>query len=118
MEVIIKYVLLPSLTNDAMVRKRIEEVMQEKGITKAEFSRRWGCLPQNVNSLLETDNLSKLTKIAEMIGCNVADFITTNEKEPQPSINGYIEYNGEVYTIKCLSDLNNLMTIIDKSQQQ
>lgn len=75
-------------------------------------------MPQNVNSFLGAGNLKKLTKIAEVIGCDVTDFMTTNEKEPQPSINGYIEYNGEVYTIKCLSDLNNLMTIIDKSQQQ
>lgn len=100
-----------------MVRKRIEEVMQEKGVTKAEFARKWGCLPQNVNSLLETDNLKKLTKIAEVIGCDVTDFITSKEKEPQPSINGYIEYNGVVYTIKCMCDITNLLTIINKSQQ-
>lgn len=107
---------MPSLNDETMVRKRIEEVMQEKGVTKAEFARRWGCLPQNVNSLLNTDNLSKLTKIAEKIGCEVTDFITAKEKEPQPTINGYIEYNGEVHTIKSMSDLNKLMTIIDKSQ--
>ena len=96
-----------------MVRKRIEEVMQEKGVTKTEFARRWGCLPQNVNSLLETDNLKKLTKIAEVIGCDVTDFITAKEKEPQPSIYGYIEYNGVVYTIKNMSDYNKLQTIIE-----
>lgn len=100
-----------------MLRKRIEDVMQEKGVTKAEFARRWGCLPQNVNSLLETDNLKKLNKIAEVIGCDVTDFISAKEKESQPSINGYIEYNGEVHTIKNMCDLNNLMTIINKSQQ-
>ncbi len=97
-----------------MLRERIEKVMQEKGITKAEFARRWGCLPQNVNNLLNTDNLKKLTKIAEMIGCNVTDFITVNEKEPQSSINGYIEYNGVVYTIKNMSDYNKLQTIVKK----
>ena len=99
-----------------MVRTRIEQIMQEKGVTKAEFARKWGCLPQNVNSLLETDNLKKLTKIAEVIGCDVTDFITAKGKEPQPSINGYIEYNGEVYAIKCTRDLTNLMTTIDKNR--
>lgn len=98
-----------------MLRQRIEEVMQEKGITKAEFARRWGCLPQNVNTLLDTDNLKKLTKIAEVIGCDVTDFISAKEKEPQPAINGCIEYNGDVYMIKSISDLNKLQTIINKS---
>lgn len=98
-----------------MVRKRIEEVMQEKGVTKAEFARRWGCLPQNVNSLLDTDNLKKLMKIAEIIKCDVADFLTTNEKEPQPAINGFIEYNGEVYKIKNMSDFNQLTVLLKKT---
>lgn len=102
---------MPSLNDDTMVRKRIEEVMQEKGVTKAEFARRWGCLPQNVNSLLNTDNLSKLTKIAEKIGCDVTDFITAKEKGPQPSINGYIEFKGEIYRIKSVDDLNKIIAL-------
>lgn len=100
-----------------MLQQRIEEVMLANGITKAEFARRWGCLPQNVNSLLETDNLKKLTKIAEVIGCDVTDFMTTQAQQPQPAINGYIEYNGVVYTIKCMCDITNLLAIINKSQQ-
>lgn len=98
-----------------MLRHRIEDIMQEKGITKAEFARRWGCLPQNVNSLLETDNLSKLTKIAEVIGCDVSDFITANTPKPKPAIDGFIEFNKEIYRIKSTDDLNNLLKIIDRT---
>ena len=101
-----------------MVRKRIEEVMQEKGVTKAEFARRWGCLPQNVNSLLETDNLKKLTKIAEVIGCDVTDFMTTKAPQPQPVINGYIEYDGVVYPIKSLKDFSKFKTIIETNDNK
>ena len=95
-----------------MVRKRIEEVMQEKGVTKAEFARRWGCLPQNVNSLLETDNLKKLNKIAEVIGCDVTDFMTTKAPQHQHVINGYIEYDGVVYPIKSMSDFIRIQNLI------
>ena len=103
-----KMLPLPSLNIDRMLRQRIEEVMQEKGITKAEFARRWGCLPQNVNTLLDTDNLKKLTKIAEVIGCDVTDFMTANPPKPQPVINGYIEFDGVVYSIKSMSDFTKL----------
>ena len=93
-----------------MVRKRIEEVMQEKGVTKAEFARKWGCLPQNVNSLLETDNLKKLIKIAEVLECDVADFMTPRERGVV--VNGYIEIDGVVHVIKSYNDFIALYNII------
>ena len=102
-----------------MLRENIEKEMQEKGITKAEFARRWGCLPQNVNNLLNTDNLKKLTKIAEVIGCDVTDFMTTSQlQKPQPVINGFIEYDGVVYTIKSMSDFTKFKSIIERDNHK
>lgn len=101
-----------------MLKERIEEVMQKKGITKAEFARRWGCLPQNVNNLLNTDNLKKLTKIAEVIGCDVTDFMTSQPQKPQPVINGYIEFDGVVYPIKSMSDFTKLHDFIKQAKRQ
>ena len=99
-----------------MIRERIEEIMSEKGISKAEFARQLGIKPQNVNTLLDTDNLKKLKKIAEVVGCDVADFLANKNIEPQHVINGYIEYDGVVYAIKSMSDLINLQSIISQHQ--
>lgn len=99
-----------------MTRERIEEIMSEKGISKAEFARQLGIKPQNVNTLLDTDNLKKLKKIAEVIGCDVADFLVNKNQEPQHVINGFIEYDGVVYAIKSMSDLINLQGIISQNQ--
>lgn len=93
-----------------MVREQIEKIMSKKGISKAEFSRKWGCLPQNVNALLETDNLKKLMKIAEVLGCDVADFMPT--KERGVVVNGYIEIDGVVHVIKSYDDFIELYNII------
>lgn len=98
-----------------MTRERIEEIMSEKGISKAEFARQLGIKPQNVNTLLGTDNLKKLKKIAEVVGCDVSDFLV-NKKEPLHIINGYIEYDGVVYAIKNMNDLSNLQNIINQNQ--
>ena len=108
---------LPTLIDDEMVRKRIEAVMQEKNITKADFARRWGCAPQNVNSVLETENLKKLMKIAEVLGCDVSDLIT-DKKEPQPTINGYVGYDGVVYAIRNVNDLNSLKELINQREHK
>ena len=95
-----------------MVRERIEEIMKEKGISKAEFARRMNIKPQNVNVVLDTDNLKKLMKIAEVIGCDVSDFLVNKPQEPQHVINGHIEYDGVVYKIKSIEDLNNINDLI------
>lgn len=100
--------------SDAMLRQRIEEIMLAKGITKAKFASKIGCLPQNVNALLETKNLDKLVKIAEVIECDVTDFMTPKAPQPQPVINGYIEYEGEVFAIKSMADFNKLHDKIKK----
>ncbi len=108
---------MQTLNDVALVRNRIEEIMQAKGMTKAEFARIVGIKPQNVNTLLNTDNLKKLMKIAEVIGCDVADFLTVKPQEPQPTINGYIEYNGEIYRIKSVRDLNNFFVSLQHSSK-
>ena len=114
---IIKVFCIFAAKYNTMVRERIEEIMKEKGIPKAEFARRMNIKPQNVNVVLDTDNLKKLMKIAEVIGCDVSDFLGKKNQEPQHVINGFIEYDGVLYAIKSMSDLINLQGIINQSQQ-
>lgn len=94
------------------MKEKIEQIMTERGVTKRELARRLGILPQNVNVFITTDNLSKLQKVADVIGCDVADFIS---KPLQEEINGYIEFNGVVYRIKTLDDFNSVATIITQN---
>ena len=70
-----------------------------------------GVQKQNVNSILETKNLDKLQQIADVLDVELQDLILVKENE-RPSINGYIEYNSQVYSIKNFEDFNNLAKII------
>ena len=94
-----------------MIRLRIEKLLQEKQLTKSAFAELLGVQKQNVNSILETKNLDKLQQIADVLKVELQDLILV-KKDEQPSINGYIEYNSQVYTIKNLEDFNNLAKII------
>ena len=94
-----------------MIRLRIEKLLQEKQLTKSAFAELLGVQKQNVNSILETKNLDKLQQIADILEVELQDLILV-KKDEQPSINGYIEYNSQVYTIKNLEDFNNLAKII------
>ena len=95
-----------------MIRLRIEEILRSKGISKTQFAEMCGIQKQNVNALLDTSNIKKLQEIANVLEVKLTDLIVENTAERAP-INGYIEFNGEVHSIKSIEDLNNLVAIVN-----
>ena len=90
-----------------MIELRIAEILQEKGISKTEFAEMMGIKKQNVNVLLETNNIKKLDEIANALGVELTDLWKVKNNS-EPSINGFIEVNGQVFTIKSVEDFNSL----------
>lgn len=90
-----------------MIELRIAEILQEKGISKTEFAEMMGIKKQNVNVLLETNNIKKLDEIANVLGVELTD-LWKGKNNSEPSINGFIEVNGQVFTIKSVEDFNSL----------
>ena len=90
-----------------MIKLRIAEILQERGLSKTEFAEMMGVKKQNVNLLLETNNIRKLEEIAGVLGVQLTD-LWQDETNAQPTINGFIEFGGEVYTIKSIEDLQRL----------
>lgn len=95
-----------------MIRLRIEEILRSRGISKTQFAEMCGIQKQNVNALLDTSNIKKLQEIANVLEVKLTDLIVENAAECAP-INGYIEFNGEVHSIKSVEDLNNLVAIVN-----
>lgn len=95
-----------------MIRLRIEEILRSKGISKTQFAEMCGIQKQNVNALLDTSNIKKLQEIANVLEVKLTDLIIEDTTENSP-INGYIEFNGEVHSIKSVEDLNNLVAIVN-----
>lgn len=97
-----------------MIRLRVEEILKEKGISKVQFADMMGIKKQNVNVLLETNNIKKLEEIATVLGVGLTDLWIDDSKK-KDILNGFIEYNGNVYTIKTIEDMANLIALVDKS---
>ena len=96
-----------------MIRLRIEEILKEKGISKVHFAEMMGIKKQNVNVLLETNNIKKLEEIATVLGVDLTDLWIDTKTKETISINGFIEYDNNVYTIKTVDDFNRLVDIIN-----
>ena len=97
-----------------MIKLRIEQILQEKRITKSAFADMLGIKKQNVNTILETRNLDKIQEIADILGVDYLDLITDKEKEQKPNLNGYVEYKEQVYKVSSKEDLENLLKIIEE----
>lgn len=100
-----------------MIRLRIEEILRSKGISKTQFAEMCGIQKQNVNALLDTSNIKKLQEIANVLEVKLTDLIIEDTTESSP-INGYIEFNGEVHSIKSVEDLNNLTNIVNSGHKE
>lgn len=100
-----------------MIRLRIEEILRSRGISKTQFAEMCGIQKQNVNALLDTSNIKKLQEIANVLEVKLTDLIVEDTVESSP-INGYIEYNGEVHSIKSIEDLNNLTNIVNSGHKE
>lgn len=97
-----------------MIKLRIEQILQEKRITKSAFADMLGKKKQNINTILDTRNLDKIQEIADILGVDYLDLITDKEKEQKPNLNGYVEYKEKVYKVTNKEDLVNLLKIIEE----
>ncbi|MBQ3539858.1 MAG: helix-turn-helix transcriptional regulator [Bacteroidaceae bacterium] len=97
-----------------MIKLQIERILHEKRISKTAFADMLGIKKQNVNGVLETRNLDKIQEIANVLGVDYLELITDKEKTPKPTINGFVEYNENIYKITSKEDLENILNIIEE----
>lgn len=97
-----------------MIRLRVEEILKERGISKVQFADLMGIKKQNVNVLLETNNIKKLKEIATVLGVDLTD-LWIDESKKKNILNGFVEYNGDVYTIKSIEDMENLINLVQQN---
>lgn len=91
-----------------MIKLQIAEILAEKGISKTKFAEMMNIQKQNVNLLLSTNNIQKLEQIADALGVEFEDLFMS-DKPVEESVNGFVEYRGEIYRIKSKADLEELL---------
>lgn len=96
-----------------MITLRIEDILKEKGISKVQFAQMMNIKKQNVNVLLQTSNIIKLQEIADVLQVKLTDLWVDDAVKPN-ILNGYIEYNNAIYTIKTVEDLTNLIALVQR----
>ena len=68
---------------------RIKETLKQRGLTQNELAERLGINRVSLSRILSNKNdmrISTIKKIADAIGCDVAEFFTPEEKEDNNTI--------------------------------
>lgn len=95
-----------------MIKLRVAEVLAERGISKTQFAELMGVAKQNVNLLINTNNIQKLEQMADALGVKFSDLIV-DDRQPKDRIDGFVEYNGEIYRIRTKADLEGLLRVVE-----
>lgn len=86
-----------------MTKLRVKQIVKEKGLTMAKVAEMLEIHPVNLSSALNGNpTLSTLTRIAEVLGVEVAELF---ESENKPSIYGFVKIGEEVIEVASVSDL-------------
>ncbi len=98
-----------------MERFRIKEILKQKGMKMHELAERLGIHRTNLaTSLSGNPTLSRLEEIANVLDVNVADLFICkkNDDANEKLLNGYVEFNGVIYRINEISELEKLLKLI------
>lgn len=92
---------------------RVKEILEERGLLMKDFADQIGITRETLTRALKGNpQYSTLKAIAEGLDVPITDLFKQNEVKSD--INGYVEYQGKVYIIKSLEDLNKLTETISK----
>ena len=85
-----------------------DDLLKERGISKAEFAKAMGVMPQNTNKLVGTKNICTLTSIANYLDIPLPVILFGNE-EAEQDIHGCIYINGKPHLINSKEDIESIL---------
>lgn len=102
--------------------EKVRTLIVKSGLSQKAFSESVGIHPVSMSNYLKKDNFSMnaLKKIAEGQGISISSLLPDKKKAAQakvqqPSLNGYIEYNGKIEAVRSVEDLRILLDRISPS---
>lgn len=91
----------------------VKAVIKERGLTLTEVAARMGISRVTLTQNLQRNPTQKtLMRIADAIGCNVADLY--KESPNKTGVIGFVEINKEIHKVESLEDLKEL---VNKAEQ-
>ncbi len=96
-----------------MEKLRIKEILKLRGMTMIELAEKLNINRVNLsNSINGNPTLKSLLKIAEILEVDISELFAKPVAENV--VTGYLEYNGEIYKIESILDIEKLIEKMEK----
>jgi len=93
-----------------MERFRIKEILKDRGMTMQQLSEELGIHRTNLStSLSGNPTLSRLEDIAIILDVKLTDLFKEDEGVKEKKLNGFVEFDGEIFRINAVEDLVELL---------
>ena len=90
------------------IEEHAVEILNERGISKAQFAKAMGAIPQNFNKLVGTKNVVTLTHIAEYLDIPLHVLLFGDEKN-EPEVHGVLYINEKAVIVSNKEELGKLV---------
>jgi len=93
-----------------MERFKIKEILKERGMTMLQLAEELGIHRTNLStSLSGNPTLSRLDQIAKILDVKLTDLFREDEGVKEKKLNGFVEFDGEIFRINAVEDLVELL---------
>lgn len=93
-----------------MERFKIKEILKERGMTMLQLAEELGIHRTNLStSLSGNPTLSRLEEIAKILDVKVTELFKEDEAVQEKILNGFVEFDGEIFRINSIEDLVDLL---------
>lgn len=94
---------------------RIEEILKERGIKKAEFAELMNTSRQNINSLFKNPTNSKLKEIATALDVPIWQlFASPEDVAGKEELTALIRFRGQLYQADTIEELKEVVKMIER----
>lgn len=88
-------------------------LVEQRGMSKAEFAKQMGIVRQNLDAMLESKkkDINTVIRMAEVLGLSLDEFLYGKQTV---KINGFVSVDDTIYTISQKDDLQRVLAEIEK----
>lgn len=97
---------------------RLKEVLDEKNMSLVTLSEKTGIEKGNLSAISnnkKNPTVETLSKIAKALQISLAELF---ESPPKGEINGFVEYNGDVYKINSIDKFQEFITMVENKKYE
>ena len=91
-------------------------LVEQRGMSKAEFAKQMGIVRQNLDAMLESKkkDINTVIRMAEVLGLSLDEFLYGKQTV---KINGFVSVDDTIYTISQKDDLQRVLAEIEKLEK-